>query len=396
MKNVLGIIIAFDNDNDLREITDHRTVGAVQWGGRYRIIDFMLSNMVNSGIYRVGVLMRDKYQSLIDHIGNAKDWDLSRKNSGVTLLPPYSYSKKASPLVTGEYRGKIDALAGAVDFLQKNKAEYVVVADGDIVANIPLDDVIDRHVKSGADLTMVCTKKTKDSPFTTYVELNRKKEAVDIRVGDTNEGKCKHIALGVYVMSRQYLIHMLSDCVTHNCIHFEREFLTRALIDGTVAGYLFNEYAVKIEDTFDYFRSNMDLLDKDVRDEVFLRNRPILTRIKDEAPAYYGDKAVVEDSLIATAPHRGPRQELRAVPRRRGRKGRRGLRLHHHGRRPHPVRCFAAPRHHRPQRRHPRRPHDDGPRELSDHDRQERDRVINPCKVPEKYAKTGPSGQKCS
>ena len=108
MNSVLGMIIAFDTDNDLREITEHRTVGAVQWGGRYRIIDFMLSNMVNSGIYRVGVLMKDKYQSLIDHIGNAKDWDLSRKNSGVTLLPPYSYSKKASPLVTGEYRGKID------------------------------------------------------------------------------------------------------------------------------------------------------------------------------------------------------------------------------------------------------------------------------------------------
>ena len=75
-------------------------------------------------------------------------------------------------------------------------------------------------------------------------------------------GKCKHAALGIYVMSRQYLIHMLSDCVTHNCIHFEREFLTRALMDGTVAGYLFNEYAVKIEDTFDYYRSNMDMLDK--------------------------------------------------------------------------------------------------------------------------------------
>lgn len=299
MNSVLGMIIAFDTDNDLREITEHRTVGAVQWGGRYRIIDFMLSNMVNSGIYRVGVLMKDKYQSLIDHIGNAKDWDLSRKNSGVTLLPPYSYSKKASPLVTGEYRGKIDALAGAVDFLQKNRADYVVVADGDIVANVPLDDVIDRHIKSGADLTMVCTKKQKNSPFTTYVELNRKKEAVDIRVGDCNEGKCKHAALGIYVMSRQYLIHMLSDCVTHNCIHFEREFLTRALMDGTVAGYLFNEYAVKIEDTFDYYRSNMDMLDKDVRNEVFKRTRPILTRIKDESPTYYGDEADVEDCLIA-------------------------------------------------------------------------------------------------
>lgn len=303
MNNVLGLIIAFDTDNDLREITEHRTVAAVPWGGRYRVIDFMLSNMVNSGIYRVGVLMKDKYQSLIDHIGNAKDWDLSRKNSGVTMLPPYSYSKKASPLVTGEYRGKIDALAGAVDFLQKNRADYVVISDGDIVANIPLDDVIERHAKSGADLTMVVTKKQKDSPFTTYVELNRRREAVDIRVGDCNDGKCKHSSLGVYVMNRQYLIHLLSDCVTHNCIHFEREFLTRALIDGTVAGYLFNEYAVKIEDTADYFRSNMDMLDKDVRGEVFLRTRPILTRIMDEAPAYYGDKATVEDCLVADGCH---------------------------------------------------------------------------------------------
>lgn len=300
MKSVLGLIIAFDNDeNDLRELTDHRTVAAVPWGGRYRIIDFMLSNMVNSGIYRVGVVMKDKYQSLIDHIGNAQDWDLSRKNAGVTMLPPYSYSKKASPLVTGEYRGKIDALAGAVDFLQKNRAEYVVIADGDIVANIPLDTVIEKHEKSGADLTIVCTKQVKESPYTTYMELNRKREVTDIRVGDSNDGKCKHAALGVYVMSRQYLIHMLSDCVTHNHIHFEREFLSHALVDGKVMGYLFGEYAAKIGDVNDYFRSNMDMFDPDMRTEVFLRERPIWTRIKDEAPTYYGDKAVVEDCLIA-------------------------------------------------------------------------------------------------
>lgn len=299
MKNVLGMIIAFDNDNDLREITEHRTVGAVQWGGRYRIVDFMLSNMVNSGIYRVGILMKDKYQSLIDHINSAKDWDLARKNGGVTLLPPYSFSKKSSPMVTEQIRGKIDALAGAINFLQKSKAEYVVLADSDIVANVALDDVVERHEKAGADLTMVVTKRQKDSPYTTYVELNRRKEAIDIRVGDSNEGQCKHVSLGIYVMKREYLIRMLNDCVTHNCTHFEREFLSRALVDGKVYAYLFNEYAVKIEDTFDYFHSNMDMLDKDIRDEVFIRTRPILTRIKDEAPTYYGDKACVEDSLIA-------------------------------------------------------------------------------------------------
>ena len=261
MKNVLGIIIAFDTDNDLREITEHRTVAAVPFGGRYRIVDFMLSNMVNSGIYRVGMLMKDKYQSLIDHIGNAKDWDLSRKNGGVTMLPPYSYSKKASPLVTGEYRGKIDALAGAIDFLQKNRADYVVIADGDIVANIPIDDVVAQHDAAGNEITMVVTKKVKDSPFATYCEMNRRREIVDIRVGDSNDGKCKHEALGVYVMSRQYSV------------------------------------------SYTHLRAHMDMLDKETRDEVFLRSRPIYTRICDESPAYYGDKANVCDSLVADGCH---------------------------------------------------------------------------------------------
>lgn len=299
MKNVLGIIIAFDNDNDLRELTEHRTVAAVPFGCRYRIIDFMLSNMVNSGIYRVGVLMRDKYQSLIDHIGSAKDWDLSRKNGGVTLLPPYSYSRRASPLVNGEYRGKIDALAGAVDYLQKNRSDYVVVTDGDIVANLPLDEIVQAHEKSGNNVTLVCTKRVKESPFTTYVDLNRKREVTDIRVGDCNEGKCKYIALGVYIMRREYLIHLIADCVTHNYIHFERELLQRALEEGTISAYVFDRYVAKIEDTKDYFQANMDMLEKEVRDDLFLRNRPIYTKVHDEAPAYYGDKAVVDDSLIA-------------------------------------------------------------------------------------------------
>lgn len=299
MNNVLGIIIAFDNDNDLRELTEHRTVSAVPFGCRYRIVDFILSSMVNAGITRVGIVMRDKYQSLIDHIGSAKDWDLSRKKGGITLLPPYSYSKRASPMVNGEMRGKIDALAGAVDYLQKNRAEYVVVADGDIVANLPLDAMLETHKESGNLMTMVCVKKKKDSPFTTYVEINRKKEIVDIRVGDNGEGRCKHIDLGVYIMRREYLIHLIVESVTHNYVHFERELLQRALREGAINSYVLTEYAVKIEDTKDYFDANMALLDKEVRDDLFLRRRPIYTKTHNEEPAYYGDCADVDDSLIA-------------------------------------------------------------------------------------------------
>ena len=134
--------------NDLREITEHRTVGAVPLGGRYRIIDFMLSNMVNSGIYRIGVLMKDKYQSLIDHISNAKDWDLSRKNSGVTLLPPYSAMRarprRSSPASTAARSTRWPARSISC---RKTRRITLWSSDGDIVANVPLDDVLDRHIR---------------------------------------------------------------------------------------------------------------------------------------------------------------------------------------------------------------------------------------------------------
>lgn len=300
---VTGLIMASDRDSELRELADHRTVAAVPWGGRYRLIDFMLSNMVNSGISHVGLIMRQKYQALIDHVGSGKYWDLSRKNDGIALLPPYSYSRKSSPIVTGEYRGKVDALAGAIDFLQKSRADYVVLTDGNIVANIDLREVIAQHVESENVLTMVCVKKNTCTQFSTYVELNRKKDVQDIRVGDDNDGKCKHVALGIYIMSKQFLIHMITECVTHNAIHFEREFLTRVLEKGKVGSYVFQEYAVRIEDVLGYFQSSMDMLDKTKRDMLFFAERPILTHNKDNAPTYYGSKARVEDSLIADGCH---------------------------------------------------------------------------------------------
>ena len=139
MKNTLGIIIGFDSNNDLRELSEHRPVASVPFGGRYRVIDFMMSNLVNSGCYQVAVLMRDKYQSLLDHLGSGKDWDLSRKRGGMFLLPPNAFAPKSSPLVTENYRTSLEALGSISDMLNKNKSEHVLICSADIVANIPLD-----------------------------------------------------------------------------------------------------------------------------------------------------------------------------------------------------------------------------------------------------------------
>lgn len=300
MKNTLGIIIGFDGNNDLRELSEHRPVASVPFGGRYRVIDFMMSNLVNSGCYQVAVLMRDKYQSLLDHLGSGKDWDLSRKRGGMFLLPPNAFAPKSSPLVTENYRTSLEALGSISDMLNKNKSEHVLICSADIVANIPLDEVMKEHKKSEADVTIVCTKNPEGGAFDMFLDLSPRHEVEDIRNGDNMGGKCKYKSMGIYIMKRKYLQSLLSDCVTHNLRSFERDAMQHVFKRGDkIHGYVFDKYSAKIENVKGYFSASMDMLDKDIRDQVFLKNRPILTKIYDEAPTYYGEDAEVSDSLIA-------------------------------------------------------------------------------------------------
>ena len=300
MKNTLGIIIGFDSNNDLRELSEHRPVASVPFGGRYRVIDFMMSNLVNSGCYQVAVLMRDKYQSLLDHLGSGKDWDLSRKRGGMFLLPPNAFAPKSSPLVTENYRTSLEALGSISDMLNKNKSEHVLICSADIVANIPLDEVMKEHKKSEADVTIVCTKNPEGGAFDMFLGLSPRHEVEDIRNGDNMGGKCKYKSMGIYIMKRKYLQSLLSDCVTHNLRSFERDAMQHVFKRGDkVHGYVFDKYSAKIENVKGYFSASMDMLDKDIRDQIFLKNRPILTKIYDEAPTYYGEDAEVSDSLIA-------------------------------------------------------------------------------------------------
>lgn len=300
MKNTLGIIIGFDGNNDLCELSEHRPVASVPFGGRYRVIDFMMSNLVNSGCYQVAVLMRDKYQSLLDHLGSGKDWDLSRKRGGMFLLPPNAFAPKSSPLVTENYRTSLEALGSISDMLNKNKSEHVLICSADIVANIPLDEVMKEHKKSEADVTIVCTKNPEGGAFDMFLDLSPRHEVEDIRNGDNMGGKCKYKSMGIYIMKRKYLQSLLSDCVTHNLRSFERDAMQHVFKRGDkVHGYVFDKYSAKIENVKGYFSASMDMLDKDIRDQVFLKNRPILTKIYDEAPTYYGEDAEVSDSLIA-------------------------------------------------------------------------------------------------
>ena len=135
--NILGIIYSNKYDECLSEITALRTMGSVPFGGRYRLIDFMLSNYVNAGITDVGIIVHQSYQSLLDHVGSGKDWELSRRHGGLRILPPFGYAERG-----GEYRGNMDALAGVADYLENIRQEYVILAWGDMAVNLPVAEVL--------------------------------------------------------------------------------------------------------------------------------------------------------------------------------------------------------------------------------------------------------------
>ena len=298
IKNVLGIIMNVNSTNNLGELAGHRTISAIPFGGRHRVIDFMLSSMVNSSISNVGLVMQEKYQSLMDHIGTGKDWDLARKNGGLVLLPPYSYSYNALPSIRKQYLGSMDAICGIVDFLYKSKCEYVVLADGDIIGNIELDKVVKFHIDSEVDVTAVCTQDIKkDSGI--YFSLNRRKMVSNVCINSSENSSCSYNSIGIYVMKKSYLEDLINYSLSHNLRSFEYEVLLKIFEDGRMNAYVFDKYAVKIKNIKNYFDANMDLLSKDIRDEIFLKDRPIYTKVHNEEPTHYSNNANVQESLIA-------------------------------------------------------------------------------------------------
>ena len=151
-EKVLGIIFANMHEDSISDLTKSRTMGSVLFGGRYRLIDFVLSNMANSGVDEVGVITKSNYQSLLDHLGSGREWDLARKKGGLHLLPPFSHVQ------SGIYRGRLEALYGVSDFIVRSDADYVIMSDCDIVTSMDMGPILERHIETKADITVVYSR----------------------------------------------------------------------------------------------------------------------------------------------------------------------------------------------------------------------------------------------
>ena len=221
MNDLHGILFAYRSDKKLGELTRPRNTCSLAFGGRYRLIDFMLSSYVNAGISDVGVIVHEQYQSLLDHLGSGKDWELSRKHGGLRILPPFGYAEKGG----GEYRGNMDALAGVYTYLQNIRQDYVIMGWGDIAVNLPVTEIFEQHLATGADITVVCTPTLKGAPnFSAYVETDDTGRITDLSVRPSAAGEQLE-SLEVYVISKKLLLELVDYCASHEQYSFSRHLL---------------------------------------------------------------------------------------------------------------------------------------------------------------------------
>jgi glucose-1-phosphate adenylyltransferase len=198
MNGLHGIVFSYEKRNNLRELGEIRSASSIPFGGRYRAIDFSLSNLVNAGCTDVGVVLHGSYQSLLDHLGTGKDWDLSRKHGGLKILPPFAYQQAWGEAA---FRGKMEALAGVRSYLQEIRQDYVVMMDGDLVVNLPLGEIVQAHIASGADITAVCGADSFRVENGTYFQLSPEEDRVTDVLYHLNMPRGNR-GLEVYLLSR--------------------------------------------------------------------------------------------------------------------------------------------------------------------------------------------------
>ena len=291
----VGIIFSNIHDGKVPELARIRTLGSIPFGGRYRLIDFPLSNMVNSGIDTVGIITKSNYQSLMDHVGSGKDWDLARKDGGLIMLPPFGDMDSE-----GLYTSRLEALKGATNFLFRADEEYVVMTDCDNVCRINYSDVIDQHIKNRADITLVY-KKIKSSELVDkdIIELAVNDERVNgVNFKPIEMGEEVNVFINVYVMKKSLLQNIVMDSISHSRRHFLTEVIAGNLSSMRIMGYEHKGFYAGITSLQAYYNSNMSILKEENRHELF-GDRSVFTKIRDSAPTKYGNSAIVKNSMIA-------------------------------------------------------------------------------------------------
>ena len=293
--NVMGIIFA--NDATMGDLTSKRTMASLPFGGRYRQVDFHLSNMTCAGIRHIGIISRHSYQSLMNHVGSGEEWGLELGEGGLEFLTPYAMSTNAA------YRGKLENLYFAMDFLEYGPAdELVVMADSAILSNIDMTAVLNAHVASGKDITVVTKAGVADGvkQLDLALKLGENGTVADMAVDYV--APADYVAsMDIFVMSKAWLMNQVKEHVAHNMYHMDRD-LVMGLWQKDAASinvYEFEGHAMFNESVEEYFYNSLSLINKDIRHGMFGACHPIYTKVRDRVPTYYGESCEIENCIIA-------------------------------------------------------------------------------------------------
>ena len=300
--SVAGIIFSNIHDTNIPELTRNRTMASVPFGCRYRLIDFTLSNMVNSNIHNVSVITHYNYQSLMDHVGSGKDWDLARRSGGIKILPPFitAYANNANAL----YQTRLEALKSESHSISKISDDYVVLSDCDVICNIDLNDMIKNHIDNKADLTMAVKKvylDKKNAKMNVLIDSNDDGKVTDVQAYPTSFEGYSDINLNIMVMSRQYLQEVVLDAIAHNYVSLTKDIILKNLGRRNYRVYRYDGYFACITSMEDYYKCSMELIKyADIRNQLFgIKSRPIYTKVRNSAPTYYSSDSSVKNSIIA-------------------------------------------------------------------------------------------------
>ena len=292
--NVMGII--FTNDATMGELTNKRTMASIPFGGRYRQVDFALSNLACAGVRHVGIISRHSYQSLMNHIGDGEEWGLELEEGGLEFLTPFAQT------TVGTYRGKLESLNNAMDFLEYgDEDELVVMIDSAVLSNVDLRAILDAHVASGKDVTVVT--KTGICNGEKKIDL-----ALKLENGEVADMVVDYVApaeyaasMDIFVLSKKWLVKSVKEMIARDKFHMDRDLVmggwNRGLVSVNV--YEFGGVAMFNESVEEYYQNSMALIKKDVRADLFNGNHPVYTKVRDRVPTYYGEECEIENSLIA-------------------------------------------------------------------------------------------------
>ena len=293
--NAMGIIFA--NDGTIGALTEKRTMASLPFGGRYRQVDFALSNLSAAGVRHVGIITRHSYQSLMNHIGSGEEWGMELEEGGLEFLTPYAMSR------TDNYRGKLESLYSAMAFLEYGEEdEYVFMIDSAILSNIDLNSVLDSHIASGCDVTVVTKEGIANGSKQLDLALKLDDEGKIVDMAVDYVAPADYLAsMDIFVLSKKWLARQVKEHIAHNLYHMDRDLVLGQWQKGDISVnvYRFKGAAMYNESVEEYFSNSLALIDKNIRHDLFHYNHPVYTKVRDRVPSYYGENCDVERCIVA-------------------------------------------------------------------------------------------------